>query len=161
MFDGAAGRLDHALASPELVPLAHGAAVWHANSDEPPLFGYFDENPPEWFAPDPYRASDHDPVLVDLFPDGDGDGRTDARDACPDTPPGPTIVWVGCDTGVPEQLDARGCSLGDRIREIRARRPRRGPWTSSLRHWLIERLADGALSARECKAILACARHRA
>jgi predicted extracellular nuclease len=161
VFDGAAGRLDHALASPALVPFAHGAAVWHANSDELPLFGYFDENPPEWFAPDPYRASDHDPVLIDLFPDRDGDGRTDARDACPDTPPGPTIVWNGCDTGVPEQLDATGCSQGDRIRSIGARAPRRGGAASLLRHWLIERLAHGALSARECKAILACARRRA
>jgi len=161
VFDGAAGRLDHAFASPELVPLAQGAAVWHANSDEPSLYGYRDENPPEWFAPDPYRASDHDPVLIDLFPDGDGDGRTDARDACPQTRPGATIVWNGCDTGVFEQLDPNGCSLGDRIREIAAEGSSRRAVISALRHWLRERKALGALSRRESRAILACARRRA
>src|SRR5262249_45208010 len=62
VFDGGAGRLDGALASPELVALAGGAAVWHANSDEPPLFDYHAENPALAFAADPYRASDHDPV---------------------------------------------------------------------------------------------------
>src|SRR5262249_2026086 len=149
VFDGAAGRLDHAFASPDLVPFAHGAAVWHTNSDEPALFGYREENPPVRFAPDPYRASDHDPVLIDLFPDGDGDGHTDARDACPDTPPGPTIVWNGCDTGVAERLDASGCSLGDRIRELGALGPPRGAAVSALHRWLASRLGTGALSARE------------
>ena len=161
VFDGAAGRLDHALASPALVPLVHGATVWHTNSDELPLFGYREENPPEWFAPDPYRAADHDPVLVDLFPDGDGDGRTDVRDACPGTPPGATFVWNGCDSGVPERLDATGCSLGDRIREIRARAPRRGALPWALVRWLIARSADGTISTRERAAILACVRRGA
>jgi predicted extracellular nuclease len=161
VFDGAAGRLDHAFASPELVPLAHGAAVWHANSDEPPLFDYREENPPQAFAPDPYRASDHDPVLIDLFPDGDGDGRTDARDACPDTRSGPTIVWNDCDSGVPERIDPTGCSLGDRVRELGALDPPRGAAISALRRWLVDRFADGTLTSRECVAILACARHGA
>jgi predicted extracellular nuclease len=162
VFDGAAGRLDHALGSAELVTFASGAAVWHANSDEPPLLGYREENPPEWFAPDPYRASDHDPVLVDLFPDRDADGRTDARDACPDTHPGETIVvWNGCDSGVPEQLDATGCSLGDQIRAIAVQDLPRRKMISALRRWLRERKALGVFSRRESRAILACARRRA
>ena len=158
VFDGAAGRLDHALASAALAPLVHGAAVWHANSDEPPVFDYRAENPPLAFVADPYRASDHDPVLVDLFPDGDGDGRTDARDACPETQLGPTVVWDGCDSGVPEQIDASGCSLGDRLGAIAAAPAHRGSRVSALRRALIDYFADGTLSARECVAILACGR---
>ncbi len=161
VFDGAAGRLDHALASAELVPLVNGATVWHANSDELPLFDYREENPPQWFAADPYRASDHDPVLVDLFPDRDADGRTDARDACPDTLPGATISWHGCDSGVPEQLDGAGCSLGDRIRALDAGAANRGASVSAVRRWLVARFADGTLSPREAVAILACARRGA
>jgi predicted extracellular nuclease len=157
VFDGSAGRLDHALASPALAPLAHGAAVWHANSDELPLFGYRAENPPGWYASDPVRAADHDPVLVDLFPDRDADGRSDARDACPDTRPTDTVVWNRCDSRVPERIDAAGCSLSDRIREIRALAPSRRAWFKELRRWLIARFADGTLARREAAAILACA----
>jgi len=69
VFDGEAGRLDHLLARADLLPRVGGAAVWHANADEPRLFDHRLENPPERFAPDPFRASDHDPVLVGLFPE--------------------------------------------------------------------------------------------
>ena len=79
VFDGAAGRLDHALASPDLLPHVGGAALWHVSADAPPLLDYRAENPPELYAPDPLRASDHDPVLVGLFPDaGRGCGRAHA-----------------------------------------------------------------------------------
>ncbi|MDH4067098.1 MAG: hypothetical protein OEW19_22080, partial [Acidobacteriota bacterium] len=37
------------------------------------------------YAPDAYRSSDHDPVLVGLFGDGDEDGVLDVVDACPGT----------------------------------------------------------------------------
>ncbi|HKA14680.1 MAG TPA: ExeM/NucH family extracellular endonuclease [Myxococcota bacterium] len=158
VFDGAAGRLDHALASPELARLAGGAAVWHANSDEPPLFDYREDNPPPAYVANAYRASDHDPVLVDLFPDRDGDSRTDARDACPHTPRRATVVWNGCDTGVPERIDAAGCSLGDRLRALRPVGVDRGALAWPLRSWLIERFADGTLSPRESVAILVCGR---
>ncbi|MGH7338789.1 MAG: endonuclease/exonuclease/phosphatase family protein, partial [Myxococcota bacterium] len=161
VFDGAAGRLDHALASAELAPLAHGAAVWHANSDEPPIFDYRAENPPFAFAADPYRASDHDPVLVDLFPDGDGDGRTDARDACPETELGPTVVWDGCVSGVPEQIDASGCSLADRLGAIAAAPAGRNSPVSAVRRALRHYSADGTLAPRERVAILACVRRSA
>ena len=101
-------------------------------------------------------------MLVDLFPDRDADGRTDARDACPDTDPGATIVvWNGCDSGVPEQLDATGCSLGDQIRAIAVQDLPRRKMISALRRWLRERKALGVFSRHESRAILACARRRA
>ena len=58
-FDNQAGRLDHALLTPALATRLRGAAEWHINADEAPVFGY--ENDPDG---DPYRASDHDPMLL-------------------------------------------------------------------------------------------------
>jgi len=70
VFDGQIGYLDYALASPELVPEVTGASDWHINADEPDLIDYdmtFKAPAQDaLYAPDPYRASDHDPVIVGL-----------------------------------------------------------------------------------------------
>jgi len=70
VFDGMAGYLDHALASTTLVGQVSGAAEWHINADEPSILDYdMSFKPPAvdaLYAPDPYRASDHDAVLVGL-----------------------------------------------------------------------------------------------
>jgi hypothetical protein len=68
VFDGQAGYLDHALASPSLTPQVTGTAVWHINADEPRALDYNDFNQPGLYRPDPFRSSDHDPVLVGLAP---------------------------------------------------------------------------------------------
>lgn len=67
VFDGMAGRLDHALLSPALAGRLRGAAKWHNNADElQDWFGY------EACAPDrcddPWAVSDHDPLLIGLDP---------------------------------------------------------------------------------------------
>ena len=59
MFEGRAGRLDHALLSPALAKSLRGAAEWHSNADEPRSNGYAQGN-----APGPWRSSDHDPMLL-------------------------------------------------------------------------------------------------
>ncbi|MDP6978997.1 MAG: ExeM/NucH family extracellular endonuclease [Myxococcota bacterium] len=69
VFAGGAGRLDHALAQWDLLPFVTGAGVWHTNADEPSSFDYGEDNPPERYTPGPFRASDHDPVVVGLFPE--------------------------------------------------------------------------------------------
>ena len=69
VFRGEAGALDHALASPSLVPQVTGAAEWHINADEPPVLDYnldFDRDPGLFEPGTPFRASDHDPVIVGL-----------------------------------------------------------------------------------------------
>jgi hypothetical protein len=47
-----------------------GATVWHINADEPDILDYDTSfKPPEQaalYAPDAYRSSDHDPVIVGL-----------------------------------------------------------------------------------------------
>lgn len=69
VFDGQAGTLDHAFASPSLVPQVMGAEVWHLNADEADALDYNldGDRPAGWFsAADPYRSSDHDAVVVGL-----------------------------------------------------------------------------------------------
>ena len=74
VFDGAAGRLDHALASPALSAKVTGATEWHINADEPSVIDYNLEfkQPacatcgPDYYSATAYRSSDHDPVVVGL-----------------------------------------------------------------------------------------------
>ncbi|HSJ96584.1 MAG TPA: ExeM/NucH family extracellular endonuclease [Myxococcota bacterium] len=70
-FAGEWGRLDHALASPSLAAQVAAAATWPGNADEPPVLGYEagSKSPAQiasLYAPDAFRASDHDPVVVGL-----------------------------------------------------------------------------------------------
>ncbi len=70
VFDGQVGYLDHALANPALAPAVTGAREWHVNADEPDVLDYdttFKPDPVDaLYAPDPYRSSDHDAVLVGI-----------------------------------------------------------------------------------------------
>ena len=73
VFDGSAGRLDHAIATATLSSRVTSAVEWHINADESVAFDYNLENkqpacatcaPDPYDGSGPYRASDHDPVLV-------------------------------------------------------------------------------------------------
>jgi uncharacterized protein len=71
VFQGQSGYLDHALASPSLSGQVAGVTEWHINADEPVALDYNTEfkTPNQvntFYAPDAYRSSDHDPVLVGL-----------------------------------------------------------------------------------------------
>ncbi|MRW82627.1 ExeM/NucH family extracellular endonuclease [Pseudoduganella sp. FT26W] len=67
VFNGESGYLDHALASAALSAQVVGAAEWHNNADEPPVVDYnTDGKPEDKFTSAPYRASDHDPVVISL-----------------------------------------------------------------------------------------------
>ena len=70
VFDGQAGYLDHALASPTLTAQVTGATEWHINADEPDVLDYDTSfKPPSQegiYEPNAYRSSDHDPVVVGL-----------------------------------------------------------------------------------------------
>ncbi|MCX7557428.1 ExeM/NucH family extracellular endonuclease [Xanthomonadaceae bacterium JHOS43] len=66
-FRGYSARLDHALLSAGLLPHLRAAAEWHINSDESEAFDYQRQHrDASWYAPDPYRSSDHDPLVVVL-----------------------------------------------------------------------------------------------
>ncbi|TMR09631.1 ExeM/NucH family extracellular endonuclease, partial [Nonomuraea zeae] len=67
VFDGLSGELDHVLADKGARKLVTGATIWHVNADEGRFMDYNTEfNPPYLYAPDPFRSSDHDPLLVGL-----------------------------------------------------------------------------------------------
>jgi predicted extracellular nuclease len=71
LFFGQAGYLDHALASASLEDQVTGVTVWQSNSDEPRIIDYNEEfksaaQIADFYSADPYRASDHDPVIVGL-----------------------------------------------------------------------------------------------
>jgi predicted extracellular nuclease len=71
VFDGQWGYLDHALGSAELVDNVTGVADWHINADEPSSLDYNTNyksagQVSSLYAPDEFRSSDHDPVLVGL-----------------------------------------------------------------------------------------------
>lgn len=69
VYDGQSGTLDHALASPGLLPQVVNALAWHINADEAPLYDYnleHDRDPTLFDPMTPYRSSDHDPIIVDL-----------------------------------------------------------------------------------------------
>ena len=67
MFNGEAGYLDHALASTALSAQVADAAEWHNNADEPVAVDYnTDGKPQDKYTDAPYRASDHDPVVLTL-----------------------------------------------------------------------------------------------
>lgn len=63
------GTLDYALANASLQSQITGAIAWHINADEPIVIDYNLEFKAEeliasLYLPDPYRASDHDPIIV-------------------------------------------------------------------------------------------------
>jgi len=70
-FDAQAGALDHAVASASMATQVVEVVEWHINADEPELHDYnleFGRDPAKFDASTPYRASDHDPVVVGLDP---------------------------------------------------------------------------------------------
>jgi len=68
-FDAQSGALDHALASGNLAPQVKGVLEWHINADEPRVLNYdleSDRDPSLFGGSLPYRASDHDPLIIGL-----------------------------------------------------------------------------------------------
>jgi hypothetical protein len=90
VFDGQLGYLDHALAmtNSEMAGEVSGVTIWHINADEPNLIDYdtsYKEPAQDAiYAPDAFRSSDHDPVLIGL-------------DVCPEVDPvvqvTPDLLW--------------------------------------------------------------------
>ncbi len=68
LFGGLVGSLDHILASPAANAVVTGADIWNINSVESVALEYsrFNNNITNYYAADPFRASDHDPVVVGL-----------------------------------------------------------------------------------------------
>jgi predicted extracellular nuclease len=72
-FNSQAGSLDHMLATESLTAKIASVETWHNNTDEPTILDYNTEfkgniadAPAGYYVNDPFRASDHDPVIVTL-----------------------------------------------------------------------------------------------
>lgn len=66
-FDGRAGALDHAFVDAALRGKVSGATIWHINADEPAVFDYqANGKTDDRYSVSPFRASDHDPLLLGL-----------------------------------------------------------------------------------------------
>jgi predicted extracellular nuclease len=69
MFEAQAGALDHAMASPSLMAQITDISEWHINADEAPVNDYnleYGRDPDIFDSTTPYRAADHDPILIGL-----------------------------------------------------------------------------------------------
>ena len=69
VFDGQLGTLDYALTNDALTGQVTGATEWHINADEPDAIDYnldFGRDEALFSGQTPYRASDHDPILIGL-----------------------------------------------------------------------------------------------
>lgn len=71
VFEGASGYLDHALSNASLTEQVADTATWHINTDEPPVLDYTTtfksaNHVVTLYAPDAFRSSDHDPLLIGL-----------------------------------------------------------------------------------------------
>jgi hypothetical protein len=72
VFDGASGRIDGVFANAAMAARVTGVATWHVDADEPELRDDAfasrmpGADPAASWTPTPWRASDHDPVVVGL-----------------------------------------------------------------------------------------------
>ncbi|MEZ5095091.1 MAG: ExeM/NucH family extracellular endonuclease [Nocardioides sp.] len=71
-FSGLSGSLDHVLANDAALADVTGADVWEINANESVAFEYsrHNYNVTDFYAPDPYRASDHNPEVVGIVAAG-------------------------------------------------------------------------------------------
>lgn len=71
MFRGRLGSLDHAFVTDSLKANLVTATHWHINADEPYGIDYNIEYKSDYqqanlYSPEPYRASDHDPIILEF-----------------------------------------------------------------------------------------------
>ena len=71
VYKGRIGSLDHAFASNSMMAKIQSVTDWHINADEPVALDYnteykSDTHQASLYAEHAYRASDHDPVVIDL-----------------------------------------------------------------------------------------------
>lgn len=68
-YKGVSGAMDHAIVSKSLLGQVSGVKEWHINADEPAVLDCnleFGRDPALFDTDTPFRASDHDPIIVGL-----------------------------------------------------------------------------------------------
>ncbi len=114
-FSGMSGSLDHVLANDAALDLVTGADVWSINSGESVAFEYsrHNYNVTDFYEPNVYRASDHDPEIVGItIPVKPVDRSTTVAATAPDMAYGTdgtvtaTVTSDGPATGAVEVLES-------------------------------------------------------
>jgi uncharacterized protein len=106
VFDGLSGSLDHALATAALTAKVTDVVHWNVNSVESAAYQY--DGDPALYAADPYRSSDHDPLVVGIDLDERSQGLvptvtgTEGDDVLPGTH-GRDVVEEGRGSGTCER----------------------------------------------------------
>ena len=106
VFDGLSGSLDHALATAALTAKVTDVVHWNVNSVESAAYQY--DGDPALYAADPYRSSDHDPLVVVIDLDERSQGLaptlngTEGDDVLPGTD-GRDVVEEGRGSGTCER----------------------------------------------------------
>lgn len=79
VYGGMVGSLDHVFTNEAAHRMVKGRDIWNINSVEPVVYDYgrFDQNVVNLYAPNQFRASDHDPEVIGFSP---------VADAAPVTP---------------------------------------------------------------------------
>lgn len=67
-FSGLSGSLDHVLGNAAATAMVTGADIWEINADESVAFQYsrYNYNVTDFYAPDQFAASDHNPEIVGI-----------------------------------------------------------------------------------------------
>lgn len=117
VFDGQWGYLDHALATESMARQVASATHWAVNAAEPNVLDYNTNfksagQVQSLFAPDVYRNSDHDPVVVGL--------NLVAPGGCASPDTSATVVFGSTNSGVANRVVDKGCSIDDLILDEQA-----------------------------------------
>jgi len=99
LFGGVVGSLDHVLANSAAMGTVTGAHVWNINSVEPVALEYsrYNYNATAFYEDNPFRASDHDPLVVGLDTSAAAVATTTSAVVSPDPVP---IAKKGVEPGV-------------------------------------------------------------
>ncbi len=81
VYRGNVGYLDHSQATSSLSKQVTGARPWHINADEPTYLEYTSST---YYSADPYRCSDHDPIVTGLSLGNNGTGIENATQEAAD-----------------------------------------------------------------------------
>ncbi|MCT1601351.1 ExeM/NucH family extracellular endonuclease [Kocuria sp. p3-SID1433] len=127
-YGGQSGSLDHVLASPAAAEAVTGSDIWEINANESVGMEYSraNYNVVDLYAPDQFRASDHNPALVGIALSGSEEPSPEPTDPTDPTDPSPEPS--------PEPTDQPTFGHGHDLAE--ERKSERGRPSGDLREWV-------------------------